>query len=239
MIQNPHRPSVSFLVLALNEEIHIESTAKAVLEATQLTPLADFEVIFVDDGSTDSTGAIMDKIANENSKCRVIHNEKNLGLGGAYLRGLSLATCEYVMLIAGDDIMPSRDISKIIEHVGQADLVLPYLTNPKLRYLGRRIGSRCYTILINMLFGLNVRYYQGMLPRRALLTKDIVTTNSYAFFAEAAVKLLKARSSYVEVGIANTPSRKSGSVALQPKRLLGVLQAIFQLTFEIYFPSRK
>jgi glycosyltransferase involved in cell wall biosynthesis len=233
------KPSVSFLILALNEEKDIENTVNSVINATLQTPLSDYQLILVDDGSSDQTGVIMDKIAVNNSRFHVIHNEKNLGLGGAYSRGLSLANCDYVMLIAGDDIMPADDISKIIDQVGNADIVLPYLTNPKLRYLGRRIGSRCYTILINLLFGLNVRYYQGMLPRRALLTKDVITTNSYAFLAEAAVKLLKRRASYVEVGIANTPSKKSGSVALQPKRLLGVLQAILRLSIDIYFPSRN
>src|SRR3982751_1009552 len=77
--------------------------------------------------------------------------------------------------------------SKILDRLGEADIVLPYLTNRKLRPLGRRIGSWGFTTLVNLLFGLRVRYYQGMLPRREMLSKIRIATDSYAFPAEAVV----------------------------------------------------
>ena len=133
--------------------------------------------------------------------------------------------------------MPSSDMSIVLDRLGTADIILPYLTNPKLRPLGRRIGSWGFTKMVNLLFGLRVRYYQGMLPRRDMLSKILIATDSYAFPAEAVVKLVKGGCSYVEVGLDNTPSSKGRSRALQPQRLLGVLKAVLGLTREIRRPG--
>lgn len=232
-------PSVSFVVPALNEELHIASAVASILSAVETTPISDYEIILVNDGSTDKTGDIMNEIAAKNVKIQVLHHAQNIGLGEAYKTALRHAACEYVMLVAGDDISPAVDIAKTISEVGKADIVLPYLNNPKLRYFGRRVGSRCFTLVVNFLFGLKVRYYQGMVPRRSLLTEDLITTASYAFFAECVVKLLKSGCSYVEVGIDNSPSRKSGSVALQPQRLLAVFGALGKLFLDVHLKKKR
>lgn len=231
------KASISFIVLALNEENNIQMTVETILDAVRNSRPADYQIVLVDDGSTDGTSEIMEKLAAGNDKIIVVHNEQNLGLGGAYKRGINFAQCDYVMIVAGDNVMPSSDMSVILDRLGEADIILPYLTNPKLRPLGRRIGSWGFTTMVNLLFGLRVRYYQGMLPRREMLNKIRIATDSYAFPAEAVVKLVKGGCSYVEVGIANTPSYKGRSRALQPQRLLGVLKGVLSLTREIRRPG--
>ena len=228
-----HKPSVSFIVPALNEEKHIEGAVSAILAAVRDAQLPEFEIVLVDDGSTDRSREIMQRLARENNRIKAVHNEQNLGLGGAWKRGVATAECDYVMMVVGDNVMPVSDISLILHHVGEADIILFYLANPKLRTLGRRIGSRGFVIVINLLFGLRVRYYQGLVPRRELLKKITVKTDSYAFPPEVVVKLIKAGCSYVEVGIPGTPCRKDRSVALQPKRLVKVFEAIINLIREM------
>ena len=171
----------------------------------------------------------MERLASDYENVTVFHNENNLGLGRTYKRGLDHARCDYLMLIPGDNVMPASDMRAILGHLGEADIILPYLINPRLRPLGRRIGSWGFTAVVNLLFGLRVRYFQGVLPRRIHVNKITIQTTSYAFQAEVAVKLIKAGCSYVEVGIENTPSRRGSSVALQPKRLLSVFKGILLL----------
>ncbi len=232
-----NKPSVSFVVLALNEEANIEGAVQVILEAVAASHLPDHQIILVNDGSTDKTGEIMDRLARDHGRITVIHNERNLGLGGAYKRGLARADRDYVMIVAGDNVMPAGDMSLVLNRLGEADIILPYQTNRKLRPLGRRIASRGYTMLINTLFGLHISYYQGMIPRRALLNKITISTDSYAFPTEVVVKLAKAGCSYVQVPIANTPTSAARSAALQPKRLLGVFRAIVGLVREIRRPG--
>ena len=231
------KPSISFIVLALNEEDNIEMTVETILKAVEKSGPSDYQIVLVNDASTDKTGGIMEKLAISNPKIKVVHNEVNLGLGGAYKRGIAFAQCDYLMIVAADNVMPAQDMSAILDHLGQADIILPFLTNPALRPLARRIGSWGFTTLVNFLFGLRVRYYQGMLPRRAYLNRISITTDSYAFPAEATVKLIKAGCSFVEVGIGNTPSYRGRSRALQPKRLLGVLKGVVNLVREIRRPG--
>ena len=70
--------------------------------------LHNYEIILVDDGSTDDSGNICDKIAKENGKIRCIH-QKNQGVSSARNRGLQAATGEYVCYFdADDDIQPKR-----------------------------------------------------------------------------------------------------------------------------------
>jgi glycosyltransferase involved in cell wall biosynthesis len=233
----PSRSSVSFIVLALNEEREITGTVNAIRQAAADSEIANYQIILVNDGSTDSTGPIMDRLAASDEKLTVVHNERNLGLGGAYKRGLARARCDYVMIVAGDNVMPASDMSLVLSRLGEADIVLPYLTNPTLRPLGRRIGSRGFTTLINILFGLRVRYYQGMIPRRVLLQTITIETDSYAFPAEVTVKLLKAGCSYVDVGISSTPTSSARSVALQPRRLWAVFKAVVNLVRAVRRPG--
>lgn len=231
------RPSISFIVLALNEEENIQMTVGTILEAVEKSQVADYQIVLVDDGSTDKTGEIMENLAEANNRIAVVHNEQNLGLGGAYKRGITVARGDYIMIVAGDNVMPSSDMSLILDRLGEADIVLPYLTNPKLRPLGRRIGSWAFTQIVNLSFGLRVRYYQGMLPRREMLNKIRIATDSYAFPAEAVVKLVKGGCSYIEVGIHNTPCYRGRSRALHPQRLLGVLRGVLSLAREIRRPG--
>src|SRR6266446_8106155 len=194
------KPSISFIVPALNEEDQIEGAVRTIQQAVTEMHLADYEIIMVNDGSTDRTGETMERLACNGDNITVVHNEHNLGLGGTYKRGLDYARCDYLMLIPGDNVMPASDMRVILSRLGEADIILPYLTNPRLRSLGRRIGSWGFTTVVNLLFGLRVRYFQGMLPRREMLGRIRIATDSYAFPAEAVVKLVKAGCSYVEVG---------------------------------------
>src|SRR5438132_621669 len=76
----PSAKSISVIVTALNEEGNLEPTVDSVVRAVS-PRFADYEVIVIDDGSTDRTFEIAESLAAENPKIRVHHNPRNLGLG--------------------------------------------------------------------------------------------------------------------------------------------------------------
>jgi glycosyltransferase involved in cell wall biosynthesis len=231
------KPALSFVVPALNEEKNIEPTVKHILEAGRQS-CRDFEIILVNDGSTDRTGAIMDDLAARHKTVKVVHNKHNSGYGGAFKKGAAVAQKEYVVRVCADDVSPAECLEKTLNQVGKADLVLPYLTNPEVRSWGRRFCSWGFTTLINGLFGQRVRYYNHCVVfRRENLKAINIVTNGFVYQAEAVVKLLMAGCSYVEVGVYDVPRVHGQSTALRPKNVINSFRAVYGLVWEVRRPG--
>jgi len=225
--------TVSFVVPALNEEANIEAATNAILGAVD-ERVDDYEIILINDGSTDKTGALMEELARRHDKVVMMHNPRNLGYGGTFKRGAAAAQMEYVVRICGDHSADATAIGEILDRLGRADLVIPYIANPELRTWGRRTASRGFTIIINTLFGQRVRYYNhAVVFPNDYLRAIRITTDGFAYQAEALVKLLKAGGTYVEVGVLDQPRAFGKSTALRPKNLLNVLKAIIRLVWEM------
>lgn len=233
------KPTISFIVPALNEEDNIELAVQQILIAAQ-DRFSDYEILLVDDGSTDTTGYIMENMAAQNDKIHVIHNQRNLGLGGAYKRGIAAAKFDYVMMVPGDNEHPAAGLADVLSAIGKANIVIPYVINPHNRSYFRRFMSSRYTTLINLLFGLRVRYYNGIVIHRVDLLRQIsITTDGFGFNAEILIKLLKQGNSYVEVSTTLNKRKEGKTKIFQPKNLLSVMRTILHLVWVVYFQGRK
>jgi dolichol-phosphate mannosyltransferase len=222
--------SVSFVIPALNEESVLESVVRDIW-ATVDGLLDTYELILIDDGSTDRTGQIMDALASELRHVRVVHNQTNIGLGASYQRGVSESTLDYVMLLCGDGGLPASSLPPIIEKIGVADMVVPYMVNLRqVRTPVRFVISKAYTTLLNLLFGHRVRYYNGLaVHRRALLNQINVTSTGFGFQAEIILKLLKSGYSITEVGV-HAAEHSERSRAFRLKNVFDVAKTVLYLT---------
>lgn len=232
------KPSVSFIVPALNEERNIEGATRTCQAAAEGL-VSDYEIILVNDGSQDRTGAVMDDLARTSPHIRVVHNPRNLGFGGAFKAGLAVARMEYVVRICGDDQVPVVGVRRILAEIGNADLVIPYIANPaEFRSWGRRFGSWGFTTLVNSLFGLRVPYYNHCVVFRRDAAQGIrIVTDGFAYQAEAVVKLLRAGYTFVPIGINDMARIHGKSTALRPRNLLKVVRAIGDLFWEVRKPG--
>lgn len=227
--------TISFIVTALNEENNIEASVETIRHAAEGL-VEDYEVLLVDDGSTDATGGIMDRMAAADPHLRVIHNERNLGLGGAYKRGLAAARREYVMWVSGDNAETLLHLRNVLGRLGRADILIPYLASQKGRPLFRRFTSRAFVLIVNLLFGLRIRYYNGSVVHRTRLIQGIeIVTDSFAYQAEALIKLLRAGHTYEEIGYKSASYSGVFSHALKPRNLWGVLSAVARLFCSEHF----
>jgi glycosyltransferase involved in cell wall biosynthesis len=223
-------------VCALNEEPRIEATVNFITSVAD-RELDKYEIVLVNDGSTDKTGEIMDRLQAGNPKIRVLHNERNLNFGGAFRRAIPVTTCDYVLVVAAATVVPPESMATILSHLGEADLIMVYMSDANKRPFIRRIGSAAYVGLLNLLFGFHMHYYNGVIPRRVMLNKITINTNSFASLGEVAIKLLTAGCSYVEVGVPHHHHLKAKSRALRPRNIIGVFKAIISLVGEVRRPG--
>jgi len=220
--------AVSFVVPALNEEVNISDTAAEIRRAA--SNLDDYEIIIVNDGSTDRTGEIADGLAAVDPRITVIHHAKNKGFGGAYKTGAAAARLPYVLMIPGDNNHPADGITPILNRLGEADIVIPYVGNPAVRGLKRRAISSAYTLLLNLIFRLNVPYYNGLvLHRTDLLHTITIETDGYAYQSEALIKLLRRGASSVAVSVPLAAHGDKRTRAFKPKNVLRVGETIWRL----------
>jgi dolichol-phosphate mannosyltransferase len=225
--------TISLIVPALNEEAVVGSVLEDIYSKAENRFVA-FEIIAIDDCSSDSTGRIMDGFAARRSGVRVLHNATNLGLGGSFRRGLANAQFDYVMLLCGDGGLPARSLPPIFDCIGTADLILPYMTNlRRIKSPSRYFVSRTYQNLLNVLFGFNIRYYNGLpVYRRSLLNAIDIKSNGFGVQGEIVVKLLKSGCTYAEVGVEGA-EEKGRSFAFRPRNIISVTRTLLRLIVEI------
>jgi glycosyltransferase involved in cell wall biosynthesis len=228
----------SIIVPALNESLFIEKT---VVQITNSIPAGKtFEIILINDFSSDDTGAIMDNIAINLENTRVIHNQVNMNLGGSYKIGVENALGLYVIMIPGDNSFSSSSINEILEAYDEADIIIPVHKNFKeFRSYSRTFISQLFTFIVNTSFRLNVSYYNGtVLHKRNNLNLISLNSNSFFYQAEAIVKLLKKGNSYVERSVIFLDHNEDGfqhkSVAFKPKNIYAVIKDYIVLIYHVY-----
>ena len=224
---------MSFVVPALNEEDVVEGIIRDIWTRVDAL-LETYEIILIDDGSTDKTGTIMDAMSKELPHVRVLHNPKNIGLGAAYIEGVGEAKLDYIMMLCGDGGLPASNLPAILGKIGEADIVIPYVENlRKIKSPTRFVLSKCYSNLLNIVFGYRIRYYNGLpLHKSALIRSLNITSRGFGFQGEIIIKLLKSGCSYVEVGVLGA-EETSRSDALRFKNLVSVGRTFLHLLKEL------
>lgn len=216
--------SISVLVPVLNEKEGLEPTVAQLIRILK-ADVQDFEIIIVDDGSTDGTELAAERLARTDPRIRVFHNPRNNGLGYSYLRGVREARKSHFVYIPGDNTWPEASIAEIFRHLGKADVVTSYATNPEVRGLCRRVVSALYTRVLNCFFGFRMSYYNGLTiyPIGFLRTKS-ATTDGFGFQAETLLKALYGGLSVVEVGVPIDERAAGKSKAVTMRNILSVIK---------------
>jgi len=231
--------TLSIIIPAFNEEKNIESAVKNAISAAE-GKFSDFEILLFNDCSQDNTGVIIDKLKKEDSRIRVIHNRKNEGFANSYKKGVELAEKDFVAMVPGDDEISAESVSEIFGLVGKADIIIPYTVNRQIRSFSRQLISSFFTALINFLFGLKLKYFNGpVVHRRELIQSIKIKSSSFAFQAEALVQLIKMGHSFIEVGMYIKNREYGKSKALRLNNLLGVLKTVFELFQKVYFSKKN
>jgi glycosyltransferase involved in cell wall biosynthesis len=157
---------------------NVEDCIKCCLESISAQSMRDFEVILVDDGSTDGSGKICDEYAKRDKRFRVIH-QKNAGVSAARNRALHSAKGTYITFLDSDDAIGKRYLENLI---AQADAhnsdvvvspILKFRDEPQIERLDkghREVTSS--TAILNLLYGKCNAYWGG--PAAKLYRASII-----------------------------------------------------------------
>ncbi len=207
-------PALSYFFPAHDEEANLESLVAEALAT--LPALAErFEIIAVDDGSTDATAAIADRLAAAHADVvRAVHHSTNLGYGAALRSGFRAARFDLVCFTDGDRQFRVADLGRLTARLDEADapdVVVGYRirrADPPIRALYARV----YRLANRIFFGVRVRDIDCAckLFRQTALEGIRVESGGAFFSAELLIKLRTAGRSIAEVGVPHHP-RVAGS----------------------------
>jgi dolichol-phosphate mannosyltransferase len=150
----PDRPiEISVVLPAYNEEAAVAGALDTYVRALALCS-ASFELLVIDDGSTDGTLAEAKRAAASNPEVRVLSNERNLGQVATILRGLRESRGEFVMHNGVDLPFDPADTANVLERLRcGADVVVVERTGRQAYSALRKLVSSCNVLLVRLLFG--------------------------------------------------------------------------------------
>ena len=234
---------LTYFFPAHNEEANLEGLVAEALET--LPTLADeFEIIAVDDGSTDRTAEIAERLAAAHpGVVRVVHHAVNQGYGAALRSGFAAARYDLIAFTDGDRQFRVADIGRLTARLAEADhpdVVVGYRikrADPPLRI----VYARLYRLANRLFFGLRVTDVDGAckLFRRAALDGLAVESGGAFFSAELLIKLRAAGRTVVEVGVPHYPRTAGSPTGAKPQVIGRAVRDFWRLRLRMWVNRRR
>jgi glycosyltransferase involved in cell wall biosynthesis len=162
-----HRVDVSIVVMAYNEVATLAGVLGEI-DSTMRDARRTYEVIVVDDGSTDGTGQVADEFVERLPCMVVLHHPTNLGIGEVYRSGFEAAKGDYLTFLPADGQFPASIITDFLPLMSRADLVLGFLPEIRRSAVATAL-SWMERSLYRMMFGRLPRFQGIMMFRRDML----------------------------------------------------------------------
>lgn len=197
-------PSITVVFPMFNEEAYVERAVAAAKDVLARTD-HDFEIVIVDDASTDGTAVIADRLSRADPRVRVVHNPVNLKLGGALRAGYAAATKDLVFYTDADlpiDLAELPRAVRLLEYQ-QADVLAAYRHDRTSEGWLRTVYTFAYNHLIRILFGLKVRdvNFAFKLFRRSVLGRFPLRSNGSFIDAEFLLRARKHGCPIIQIGL--------------------------------------
>lgn len=225
--------SISVFFPCYNEEANVENTTRAALKMLQRIS-TDFEIIIVNDGSRDRTGEIADRLAEEILQVKAVHNQPNLGYGGALQRGFRESTKTWVFYTDGDGQFDFDEIDLLLPLLDQYDIVSAYRLNRQDSFI-RKFNAFGWTSLVNCVFGLWLRDIDcafKIFPRKLF---DEIEMKSTGALIDAEILARAKRLGYTigQVGVHHLPRTAGEQTGANLRVILRAFKELFKLRKEI------
>lgn len=234
------KPSLSLFLPAWNEEDYVE---RAVMRAIKVLKRLsdDWEVIIVNDASTDRTQEIAEGIAQKYPQVRVVTHPTNLKLGGAMKTGMASSTKDIVIYSDMDlpfDLDELERALHLLDYL-EADMICAFRFDRTSEGAKRIIYSFVYNTLIRGLFGVQIKdvnFSFKVMHRRVLESVELKSQGSF-IDAELVVKAIKRGFRVFQMGVDYFPRTRGVSTLASPQVIVKMVKELASLYAETKNPS--
>jgi glycosyltransferase involved in cell wall biosynthesis len=229
--------SLTFMFPMWNEEEMIHRTVDAAREtATDLIAaghIGDYEILIVDDASTDKTGKIADELAATDHHVRVVHHDVNRKLGGSVRTGLAEASCDLVLYTDADMPFDLADLGKALRlmRVYDADIVSAYRFDRTGEGAKRALYSYVYNSMVKVLLGLRMRdvNFAFKLLRRDILQHIELESEGSFIDVELLAKAQRRGFHIIQFGVDYFPRDRGTSTLSSPAVISNIVKELGRL----------
>lgn len=206
-----------------DEEGNVSRALKEVVET-----LEDYdhryEIIVVDDGSTDGSLAEIEGFVKDHADIPITvkHNERSLGVSYNLSDAAVLGRGEYFVFIGSAFQNRAETMRSVFDELGNADIIITSM-DPDYRAFHRRMLSKAYAGLVNLVSGYDLAHYHGTPMFRRI---DVVRWHSYrtvGFYADMITRMLDEGVSYIEVPTSCYEREKGRSRALSFRNVISLM----------------
>ena len=234
-----HKLSVFFPMW--NEQDYIERAIDAAREECEELmaggDIADYEMIIVDDASTDATPDIAARLAQADPRVRVVRHPENRKLGGSMKSGFTAATGDLVLYTDADLPFDMHDVHKAIRLLRyyDADVVSAYRFDRTGEGYVRTVYSFFYNMMVRVLFGVRMRdiNFAFKLCRTRIFEHVSLKSEGSFIDAELVVKAQKYGYSVIQFGVDYFPRTRGVSTLSSPSVIVKILREARSLRREI------
>jgi len=210
---------LTIVVPCFNEEGNVETLVRDV-RATLADLAGGYEVVAVDDGSSDGTWALLQRLAAERSEVRALRHPRNRGMGAAVRTGIAAARGDFVLIAPGDNQFPLDQAPEMLRAARQADVVVGQRASAYTTAT-RSLPSWLYSVGMRGLFGLRMRG-EVNLYRRATVENLGATSDGFFGNTELLIRALRAGARAVCVPVRFRERAAGIATGRDPRRILQV-----------------
>jgi glycosyltransferase involved in cell wall biosynthesis len=224
-----------------NEEDYLDRALGAAREACdtllELGEIADYELLIINDASTDGTGALADRRAAEDRRVRVVHHPKNRKLGGSLKTGFAESRGDLILYSDADLPFDMDELVKavrVMRHY-EADIVSAYRLDRTGEGYVRTVYSFFFNTLVRVLYGLQMRDVNFAFKLcRGTIFREITLKSEGSFIdAELVIRAKRYGYSVVQFGVDYFPRTRGVSTLSSPSVIVKLLREMFELRREL------
>ncbi|MFH1679305.1 MAG: glycosyltransferase family 2 protein [Candidatus Eisenbacteria bacterium] len=228
---------ISIVFPAFNEAENVREAARRAREAVEIAGIPAYEIIFVDDGSTDGTAERIEEARAEDPNIRLVRHPRNRGYAEALKSGFGAARMKYIFYSDSDNQFDLKELKNLLRAIEDYDIVCGFRIY-RFDPLTRLFLAWGYNLVARALFRIRVRDIDCAFKLFRREVFDLITIESKKFFIDTEIlaKATKLRLRVTEIGVRHYP-RPAGRSTVRPSHVLSTIRELAAMWVRINFRS--